>query len=41
METPSFTAEFKHEAIKLLREPSLAIRETAMWPGLHDDGLRK
>jgi transposase len=37
----SFTTEFKHEAVKLVRERGMAISQAAKDLGLHDNVLRK
>jgi len=36
-----FSAEFKHEAVKLVRERGVAISQAAKDLGLHDNVLRK
>jgi len=37
----SFTTEFKHEAVKLVRERGVAISQAAKDLGLHGNVLRK
>lgn len=35
-----FTAEFKHEAVKLVRERGMTVRQAATDLGLHENVLR-